>query len=795
MLISACLIVKNEESKLDKCLNSLKDYCDEIIIVDTGSKDNTIHIAQKYTNQIFTFDWCDDFSAARNFSISKAKSEFILIIDADEILLNGLEMRSFIESQPKDYGGWLVNLDSTNTQIKGYVSKFSSQLLRIFRNHKNFKFSGIIHEQVLPSILEQNFRIGNSNIKIFHSGYDLTEKEMKKKQERNLKLLINQTNKDPNDGYNLFNIAKTYFALNDFENAEKYFEKALDNTNKTGVIYPATLNYYASLLYQIKKFDKVIELCNESLKINNNQAFANYILGDTYHELHHYDKSLNHYLILEHATINPSNFSKIIGDYHLPYSQVCFRIGRNYIFLNKFDDAKVYFQIGLSENSKDRNCLIGLAEYYYKIKDITKAKEIINNGLLIHINDKDLLKMKEQIENQSQNSYINQIKVNLHSSLKSNKVSSVEALKSRIKVKQTESNQKILRQNDFKQRNEKPLITLSMIVKNEEKMLAGCLDSVIDLVDEIVIVDTGSTDKTKDIAKLYNAKLYDFKWVDDFAVARNEALKYSTGKWILYLDADERIDIKNLDVNKLRNDLKNAPDNLGGIVLTIESDHSNMDGSTEKHRGGYPRLFKNLGYPKVYFKGRVHEQITPSLMEHNLGMISSDIKIIHEGYNIPEEEMQKKLKRNYTLLLKHVQEEPLNGYAWYQLGQTLGRLQLMKESEDAIKMAISCDDLSNSVYASACSTLSQYAGNKRNYQEALNWAEESLKKAPNQIYGLNLKGFALLELNRKKEAKEIFKMAHQLWKSQQNSVPQSGFDIMIKEEIILNGLKRSEKID
>lgn len=115
----------------------------------------------------------------------------------------------------------------------------------------------------------------------------------------------------------------------------------------------------------------------------------------------------------------------------------------------------------------------------------------------------------------------------------------------------------------------------------------------------------------------------------------------------------------------------------------------------------------------------------------------------------------------------------------------------MKESEDAIRMAIKCENLSPSVYASAASTLAQYSGNKREYTDALFWADESLKKAPKQIYGLNLKGYALLELGQKSEAKEIFEVSHQLWKSKQNSVPQSGFDIMIKKEVILNGLKRA----
>src|SRR3989344_3837469 len=87
-------------------------------------------------------------------------------------------------------------------------------------------------------------------------------------------------------------------------------------------------------------------------------------------------------------------------------------------------------------------------------------------------------------------------------------------------------------------------ISLCMIARNEELYLEQCLNSVKDLADEIIIVDTGSTDKTKEIAKKFGAKVFDFKWVDDFSAARNESLKHAAKDWILVLDADETLDEK-----------------------------------------------------------------------------------------------------------------------------------------------------------------------------------------------------------------------------------------------------------
>ena len=88
MSLSACLIVKNESKHLEKCLSCLKDNVDEIIVVDTGSSDSTKEIAAKFTSKIFDFAWKDDFSEARSFSISKASSDWIFVIDADEIISN-----------------------------------------------------------------------------------------------------------------------------------------------------------------------------------------------------------------------------------------------------------------------------------------------------------------------------------------------------------------------------------------------------------------------------------------------------------------------------------------------------------------------------------------------------------------------------------------------------------------------------------------------------------------------------------------------------------------------------------
>ncbi|HPP39960.1 MAG TPA: glycosyltransferase, partial [Candidatus Kapabacteria bacterium] len=310
---------------------------------------------------------------------------------------------------------------------------------------------------------------------------------------------------------------------------------------------------------------------------------------------------------------------------------------------------------------------------------------------------------------------------------------------------------------------------------------------------EIVITDTGSTDRTIEIARSYGAKVYQMEWKDDFAAARNNSLMNCTCDWVLYIDADERLTPESQ--KNIKRYISQALPDVGALICTIESDHNYLDGNSEVHRGGYPRLFRNLGYPKVKFVGRVHEQISPSLIDAGYTFAISDLKIMHLGYNVSRKEMEEKVRRNYRMLIAHVQEEPLNGYAWFQLGQTLSQMQLFREAEEAIRFAIKCGDLSKTIYSSAAAALSQLSGRRGDFNEALRWADAALEKSPNQIYGITLKAFALLNLNRATEAIPYFEQALQMLKQSEKyfTFGSPAFDIDISEEVLTKGLASAKQ--
>ena len=205
-------------------------------------------------------------------------------------------------------------------------------------------------------------------------------------------------------------------------------------------------------------------------------------------------------------------------------------------------------------------------------------------------------------------------------------------------------------------------ISLCMIVKNEEKCLPTCLESIKDVVDEIIIVDTGSTDKTVDIARNYGAKVYYFKWNNNFSEARNVSLKYATKDWILIMDADDELRGEYKKNFKLLLNSK-LEDNLVYFFETLNYYGDKPDDNCITINLN-PRMFKNgRGF---HYEGEIHNQLICPNNEH--GAICNDVKIYHYGYLDKNIVSKKKRKRNISILNKLIEKEPNNKFNYFNLG-------------------------------------------------------------------------------------------------------------------------------
>lgn len=235
--ISACLITKDESKNLAKCLDSLKGIVDEIVVVDTGSKDDTVKIAKKYGAIIGSFDWINDFAAARNHSLSLASGEWALWIDADEQLDPSCAaefLKGIVRPHIGGYSIEIVNyLDDSGT-----TTEFVHSPTRLFRRIEGVEFSQPIHEQITPSLM--SFRMPWTPLpgaRIHHDGYRQAAIAEKNKVQRTLDILEGVIAKHPDDPFHLFNLANTHFVAADYAKAAEVAQKCVKFMPTSGAEY------------------------------------------------------------------------------------------------------------------------------------------------------------------------------------------------------------------------------------------------------------------------------------------------------------------------------------------------------------------------------------------------------------------------------------------------------------------------------------------------------------------------------------------------------------------------------
>ncbi len=245
-MISACIITKNECHNLDICLERLSHYPIEIVVVDTGSTDDTKAIASKYTSCLYDFQWCNDFSAARNYAISKATKDYILMIDTDEFVdsFDYETVISLIKQNPNHIG----TIHRKNLYQSNGSNMVSYELISRLFPKNIYHYTGTIHEQV--TAIDKTDMDDNSlqvltfdaPIYITHVGYSGGTNLRNDKAHRNLTLLFKELEQAPTDPYILYQIGKSYFFIQDYNNAISYFEKAMEQSLDT------RLNYVRSMI-------------------------------------------------------------------------------------------------------------------------------------------------------------------------------------------------------------------------------------------------------------------------------------------------------------------------------------------------------------------------------------------------------------------------------------------------------------------------------------------------------------------------------------------------------------------
>lgn len=689
-LLSLCMVVKNAQDSLSACLSSVKKHVDEIIIVDIGSSDDTVKIAAENGAQIFNYHWNNDFSRARNFAVQHATSDWILNLDAQHVFVMDKSFDLKKTLQNSENYGYIIPEEITSKNMH------NSQMERVllFRNNPAFKFNGVIFEQVDESILNYTDKNWVSEPIAVLNECALIKSASGSNSESdqiNAEILEQAIKNDPDNYYHYFMLL---LMLQNLKKPEDFKDVLL------------------RAVYRIEQNEPVL---NESI-VGIWGLFGDWVIEDN-----NSDK-------LEQFYTNARLFSKQIrcNDIRLvwPYVKVS-------IIQKRYDDAindlKRCIQNGIAPKHISLNDSERIAPVYQLLKLINSKQSA--EDLISFLSGMDELLANTSLTKTDVLNYIRSTDPILYNDL----------LIDESKADNSEGRPG---------QDEKALLSLCMIIKNEAVSLERCLKSVAGVVDEIIIVDTGSTDASLEIAEKYGAKIIRREWNDDFSEARNSALQNAAGTWILHLDADE--ELASVSANILRDNLKkSSADALNIVLRNYQPDNDMVEYMDEPQI----RLFRNKsGYRYV---NRVHEQIVDSIAADGGTFSDLDIMINHYGY---KSNNLKRAERNLPILNKEIKENPDNGYILFKLGETYKALKQWDKAADYLRQALKSNskNVNNEIKELIYLRLGQIELGRNNFNAARDYARASLRINSKSAIAKYILAISLMYGGKMEDAIRIF---------------------------------------
>ncbi len=618
MKLTIGMIVKNEEKWLDKCLSAIKPILDsvdsELIITDTGSTDHTVETAKKYTDKILHFDWVNDFSAARNTGIEAAKGEWFMFLDADEIFISCQEIIDFFNSgEYKRYkaASYIIR----DLAGDGTFNDFSAK--RLAKLAPDTHFDGIIHER-----LHTEQPVKHLSDIAEHYGYIFsTESDRIAKFERNYSLLKEKYDKVKNTDPMIY--AEMYDTL-----AVGFKQKEADEYLEKGIRWCIKHEHPVLVLLYCKKarhllFEKrTVEALN---------------VCDDYFGMSSKIRSQNLYSDVEIIAVKATALYRL-GKYNETIAALSeyFRLYEE-LKKGKLDtNDKMYGSLSLASDHNYLSyvgqflvCCTDLGKHEFAAMALSKLpiyKYSANRGML-----NSVISLEASVLKKVDHSYYDKFSKQLD-----------DYGKNELK--------KVTHKPEPKKNTGKIILTIGMIVKNEEKYLDRCLSAIKPILDnvdsELIITDTGSTDRTVEIAKKFTDKVLHFDWINDFAAARNFGLEKAQGEWFMFVDAD---DIFRSCDNIIRF-FNSGEYKKYNSATYVSSNFTNDINTVTVYRAQRLTRIK----PNTKFEGIVHEL---------MNTFGSPVKHLadtadHYGYIYTDKsDAAKKSKRNIELLLKRYQTE------------------------------------------------------------------------------------------------------------------------------------------
>lgn len=279
MRLSACMIAKNEEKTIARCINSYIDLVDEVVVIDTGSTDDTISIAKELGAKVFHFTWNDHFAEAKNFALSKVKGDWVIFLDADEYFAANMarNIRPLIKRLDKTFNAIackMINIDDADGSFVDVITH-----VRIFKNNKYIKYVNPIHEMLINVGNNKKihaFLADENELLIYHTGYSVNSN--RKKAERNLELLLKDSEILSIKPTMYQYISDCYFGLEEWEKTIEYARLFLNSKAKfVGYNVKPYQNIIDAMLRLRYPFNQIMCEVNQAIeKFPNHPLFCFY---------------------------------------------------------------------------------------------------------------------------------------------------------------------------------------------------------------------------------------------------------------------------------------------------------------------------------------------------------------------------------------------------------------------------------------------------------------------------------------------------------------------------------------
>ncbi|HEY9721072.1 MAG TPA: glycosyltransferase, partial [Oscillatoriaceae cyanobacterium] len=658
--LSACLIVENAAGSLSRCLLALKDWADQVVVLDRGSTDDTVAIAESFGTDVYHCPEHDDAAAARNAAATYATGDWILALDADEALLvEDAEAFRAALADPSQ-SGYVVRV-----MLEGPDGAcFETPEVRLFRRDPRLRFRGRLHAQVSSALADHRLRVGAlPGVSLRRSQRPSTPETLA----RGLRLAELDAAERPHAPDAWLALATSHSAAGDDQEALAVFEQLQDLVARTGESDAVAFERARSLaalytrLERPQDAESVLDAGLECLPDSPALRFERARLREGRGELQGAIADLLACLqgCQAHALYPGSpdlaaqaqaQLSRLVAQApelagKLAADQEAELRAR---LTNAPRQPGLWLELGfrLFQQARSQEALQAILQAIELDAGLVPAFHLLGMmldqagysdyagkafaaSLVLEPNHPMALSCLEACRGKS-----------AEQALDPELGARIERLLARIHVR----------------------LSACLIVKNEAEKLPRCLASLKDHVDEIVVVDTGSDDETVAIAESFGARVHHFAWCDDFSAARNAALEQATGDWILAIDADEELRVD--DAEGLRRALRNRT--CGGYLVTLH----NLGDAGIFSTNLLLRLFQR--HERIRYANRLHEHVTDAI--NALGWPVAEIggiEIMHDGYRIAPEAYKDKVARNRRIVRAAAEAEPDHPQLWFELGRLL----------------------------------------------------------------------------------------------------------------------------